>query len=308
MSAAAAVIDASLNVLYNNPSNSSSGGTWHVVAKSDGAGIAGLELLLSGINSSVVNDGPRGVVNGSDQAGFSVLGVGSNTQYTTIGVGQFLLHPSQIGQGEEQTAFYGVGTLTNGAPNYPGKPAGTNSIGPAFTTLTNVQNVPWAATSDVFMDPAWATGVRLVSGSFAPGATPGYFESASVASSGNVFTSVGTSINPGPIATVELNTIVRTNLTGGGEVAGDYNNNGTVDAADYVVWRKTLGDVGAGLPADGNNDGMIDADDYNLWRTNFGRSASAGASLSTGAVPEPAGAAMLALAVGLAAIRRPLRR
>ena len=26
-----------------------------------------------------------------------------------------------IGLGEEQTVFYGVGTLTNGAPNYPGQ-------------------------------------------------------------------------------------------------------------------------------------------------------------------------------------------
>jgi hypothetical protein len=27
---------------------------------------------------------------------------------------------------------------------------------------------------------------------------------------------------------------------------GDYNGDGTVDAADYVVWRKTLGTTGLG--------------------------------------------------------------
>ncbi len=45
---------------------------------------------------------------------------------------------------------------------------------------------------------------------------------------------------------------------------GDYNQNGFVDAADYVVWRNTLGQIGAGLAADGNNNGTIDAADYDL--------------------------------------------
>jgi hypothetical protein len=58
-------------------------------------------------------------------------------------------------------------------------------------------------------------------------------------------------------------------------VTGDYNSNGTVDAADYVVWRKSDGQTGAGLPADGDGDGDVDADDYNVWRANFGRTAIA---------------------------------
>ena len=56
---------------------------------------------------------------------------------------------------------------------------------------------------------------------------------------------------------------------------GDYNQNGIVDAADYVVWRKT----------DGSQAG------YDLWRTNFGRTAGSGAtagSSSSASVPEPA--------------------
>jgi hypothetical protein len=62
---------------------------------------------------------------------------------------------------------------------------------------------------------------------------------------------------------------------------GDYNGNGVVDAADYVVWRKT----------DGSQAG------YDLWRTNFGRAVAAGGSpasstagpaVATHAVPEPA--------------------
>jgi hypothetical protein len=52
--------------------------------------------------------------------------------------------------------------------------------------------------------------------------------------------------------------------------AADYNNNGKVDAADYVIWRKTLNQaVPANTAGDGNGDGMVTTADYTLWRTNF---------------------------------------
>ena len=53
-------------------------------------------------------------------------------------------------------------------------------------------------------------------------------------------------------------------------VLGDYNDNGIVDAADYVLWRKTVGNTGEGLKADSNNDNVINDDDYTAWRQNFG--------------------------------------
>jgi hypothetical protein len=71
-------------------------------------------------------------------------------------------------------------------------------------------------------------------------------------------------------------------------VPGDYNQNGSVDAADYVLWRK--GD----LAADSNNDTVIDQADYDFWRANFGNS-SAGAGAGGSAVPEPAAVALLAI-------------
>ncbi len=78
-------------------------------------------------------------------------------------------------------------------------------------------------------------------------------------------------------------------------VAGDYNRNGVVDAADYVLWRKAEGTV---VPpssgADGNGDGTVDANDYGVWRTNFGRTLPArSAAAASGAaaidVPTPNG-------------------
>ncbi|HVT28103.1 MAG TPA: hypothetical protein VHE81_08810, partial [Lacipirellulaceae bacterium] len=53
-------------------------------------------------------------------------------------------------------------------------------------------------------------------------------------------------------------------------LSGDYNGDGSVDAADYVLWRRTNG-----TPAD-----------YNTWRTNFGQTLGSG-SVTTTTVPEP---------------------
>ncbi len=74
---------------------------------------------------------------------------------------------------------------------------------------------------------------------------------------------------------------------------GDYNGDGIVDAADYTVWRDTLGS-GSELAADGDNSGQIDAPDYALWRQHYGDAASGGAA-SNAPVPEPSAMASLLL-------------
>jgi hypothetical protein len=70
---------------------------------------------------------------------------------------------------------------------------------------------------------------------------------------------------------------------------GDYNFDGKVDAADYVVWRTTYGaNVSFFTGADGNGSGTIDNADYGVWRTNFGRPSGSGSGASEAApVPEP---------------------
>jgi secreted trypsin-like serine protease len=73
---------------------------------------------------------------------------------------------------------------------------------------------------------------------------------------------------------------------------GDYNNNGTVDAADYVVWRKNVGAAAGTLPNDAHG-GVIGPAQYAMWRSNFGMTnSSALAAAVIAAVPEPAGAWM----------------
>ena len=59
---------------------------------------------------------------------------------------------------------------------------------------------------------------------------------------------------------------------------GDYNRNTVVDAADYVLWRKTQGtNVSNYTAADGDGDGMVDSDDWLVWRANFGNALAPGA-------------------------------
>jgi T5SS/PEP-CTERM-associated repeat protein len=83
------------------------------------------------------------------------------------------------------------------------------------------------------------------------------------------------------------------------DLPGDFNHNGVVDGADYVIWRKNPG-------------GVYTQNDYNIWRAHFGQtlgSGSAGypqgASVEprSAAVPEPTTVAIASLAFGLSVLR-----
>jgi hypothetical protein len=63
---------------------------------------------------------------------------------------------------------------------------------------------------------------------------------------------------------------------------GDYNGDGKVDAADYVVWRKDPASFGG------------DPGGYDTWRANFGAMLGAGSGASlAGTIPEPASLVLL---------------
>ena len=83
-------------------------------------------------------------------------------------------------------------------------------------------------------------------------------------------------------------------------IAGDFDGDGAVDAADYTVWRDLQGDeVTPWSTGDANGDGMVDGLDYSLWEANF-RLTQAAATTT----PEPSSFAAAMLATALASWRR----
>lgn len=77
---------------------------------------------------------------------------------------------------------------------------------------------------------------------------------------------------------------------------GDYNGDGTVDAADYTTYRDAVGQAmltnrGPGIS------GLVGAADYAVWKAHFGESSGDGATAMAGAssVPEPYTLGMVAL-------------
>ncbi len=82
-------------------------------------------------------------------------------------------------------------------------------------------------------------------------------------------------------------------------VPGDYNNNGVVDAADYVLWRN-----GGPLQNEVVTIGSVTPEDYTEWRARFGNTSGSGSALGAGAVPEPATVTLLWVVLGSLYIAR----
>lgn len=86
------------------------------------------------------------------------------------------------------------------------------------------------------------------------------------------------------------------------EFKGDYNSDGLVDAADYTVWRDSVGITGPGTVSDGNRDNLVDRADYEVWEQNFGNRFVL--QTTAVAVPEPLS---LVLLLAVVPFTQPLR-
>ena len=144
----------------------------------------------------------------------------------------------------------------------------------------------------------------IMQGTFASAAFPPAF-----GNDDNGFVTDGNFLNaaaPGPFGLalpwtgVTLSVI---DITPGGGLGGDYNGDGTVDAADYTVWRNNLGGNASAFAAgtrDPMNSGEINNGDYNFWKNAYGASGSAAAtSANTLPVPEPSSLSLISLAAAL---------
>jgi hypothetical protein len=186
-----------------------------------------------------------------------------------------------------------IRTTSGSVFDFPANLTGNTSNRRLLIATPGFADLPGAVTPDFtlpktsFFDPAGDT-IRLFQPSF------NEFHS-------RTFTSVPTdgimSRNyPPPAGTLANNT--PTNYLGAAgsinlappATTGDYNGDLTVDAADYTVWRDTLGNaVDPGEDADGDGDGMIDEGDYEFWKSNFGDvvGGSDSASVAGAIIPEP---------------------
>ena len=227
--------------------------------------------------------------------------------------------------GEDFFAQIGDGGTYNGGVNAK----------PSFTNVDIIGGTIFAANnSGAFGDPTvgnaahpliWDDGTVTASGSVA---ATGMLATLTIDTTGLssgtfplVLTGVASAI--GPNNNTSLNdssgTPIPLTITNGAIMVStlplaDFNHNGIADAADYTIWRDSLGQTGPGLAADVDGNNVVDQADYNIWKTQFGfttgsgSGASAGRLSAGGAVPEPS-ACLLAILAGsaLASMRFPFR-
>jgi hypothetical protein len=81
----------------------------------------------------------------------------------------------------------------------------------------------------------------------------------------------------------------------------DFDGNGVVDGADFLIWQRGSGAAGGPEQGDANNDAIVNADDLEIWKAQFGTGA---ATVAAGAVPEPAATTLAIIGILGAASRR----
>lgn len=227
--------------------------------------------------------------------------------------------------GEDFFAQIGDGGSYNGGVN--SKPAFTNVdiIGGTIFAANNTGPQVNPAVPNSAHPLIWEVGTVTASGSVA---STGKLATLTIDTTGLssgtfplVLTGVGSTIGPNnntvlydaSAAAIPL-TIANGSLMISTLPLADFNHNGVVDAADYTIWRDTLGQTGPGLAADVDGNNVVDQADYNVWKAQFGfttgsgSGASAGRLSAGGAVPEPSSCRLAILAgLALAGIRFPLR-
>jgi hypothetical protein len=175
----------------------------------------------------------------------------------------------------------------------------TNQAGTAVAGINAAPTVSglFSNTLTISFTGSAVTGGQLPAGNYSL-----RFSGASLIGNGRVIDAANTATAAGSNFTFNFTKTVTNPI-------GDYNNNGSVDAADYSVYRDNLGTAFALPNRAPANTGNVSQADYDTWVANFGQTASASlAAAVVGAVPTSALAIDAALAdEGLIAVS-PARR
>jgi hypothetical protein len=262
--------DGNTNITHIAVSNTSTT-TFNGAQNTDGS------FTVSGANATVIINGAR-----SGAGNVAVTGNGA----------KLFINGTKTGTGA--VTINGGGTL-GGTGSIDGAVTNNGTIAPgnAIGTLTLNGNVAMGADSHLAIELSGTTADRLVVGGnldlssadFLDVTGTGSGSSWIIATYGGALSGVFDNVTPG--FTVDYGTGASSQITlMAAGLPGDYNNDGQVDAADYVVWRHDAANHGG------------DPEGYNTWRQNFGNSSASGSNaISAGvAAPEPATVALILLA------------
>jgi hypothetical protein len=187
------------------------------------------------------------------------------------------------------------GTQTNGANAQI--PDGTYHFVFDYVPATDTNGTGTAGSS---MSASITNGTTTWSATLSPlPNAPWFFDAFSLDSFGVIIRTTSGAVRNG-VFTFNISNLTYTGGTAIAGVPGDYNNDGTVNAADYVLWRKGVAPLANEVDTTGGA-GVTNAADYTAWRARFGNVSGSGSGLGAGAVPEPS-TVLLMLLTGLATV------